>query len=232
MIPTHERLDASAQNMFTEFNMLPPDAQQMFDDELPDEITLVFEVFPDTSEREAYGFLTPACARLPLVLDLPEADPKRFGINSILSLVAPIGGSVNPLADLPPNQKLWYYDNLYAQIGFADSAKCAGAIGELGDVTMYAMTTYDAGVAVSGSVEPLDHPILAGDLLVKTVYTSVVGCFFRDRIMIWNRKLLAYRTALAVMMRATLMNRDPGREYQRFVNAGGEYFLEYPTLCP
>lgn len=220
-------------HIFAEFNMLPPDAQRMFDEDLPSEITIVVDIFPDTSEKEAYDYLTPSCTKLPLVLDLPEADPKRFGLDSELSLVVPIGSSVPPLVGLPPKQQLWFYDDLYVQIGFADSRKCSEAIArKIGDVTMLAMTGYDAGVADSGSTEPEDHPIFQGDFELKSLYTGVVGSFFRDRIMIWNRKLLAYRTALAVMMRATLMGRDPQAEYQRFISAGGTYFLEYPALCP
>ena len=74
-------------------------------------------------------------------------------------------------------------------------------------------------------------PILAEAELVSTM-SATTGQLYVSRTAIWNRKLLNYRTALMVMMRAVLMGRDPAQEYHRFVNAGGKYFLDYPVLCP
>jgi hypothetical protein len=217
---------------FTPFELLPDEAQQMFEEDLPAELTLVITIFPDTSEHEVHGcYLTPECAQLAKVFELPEADPKRFGIASDITIIAPGGCTARPPADLPAKQRKWFHENLYVQIGFAETPKCIVLAHKLGTVTMVAMTFYDAAVALYESTEPKDHFPFGGTPEDTDYIWGIVNNFYRIRIAIWNRGLLQYRTALMVMMRAVLMGRDPAQEYHRFVNAGGKYFLDYPTLC-
>lgn len=223
--------NTSLLNMYA-FSMPPADAQRMYDEDLPKEITMVCAVIPDTSEHEAYGYLTPETANLAQVFNLPEADPKRFGIDSKVSIHFAIGGVCNPLVPFTDAQKAWYHKKLCPQLGFFDSSKLNDEILGRGDSLLNDMILYDTGVALSGSTEPKDHHPIPAEAEVVSVMAATTGQLYADRVAIWNRKLLNYRTALMVMMRAVLMGRDPAQEYHRFINAGGKYFLDYPTLCP
>jgi hypothetical protein len=223
--------NTSLLNMYA-FSMPPADAQRMYDEELPDEITIVCAVIPDTSEHEVCGFLTPETANLAQIFNLTEADPKRFGIDSKMSIRFAIGGVCNPLVPFTDAQKEWYHEELCPQLGFFDSTKLNDEILGRGDSLLNDMILYDAGVALSGSTEPKDHDPILAEAEVVSIMSATTGQLYVSRTAIWNRKLLGFRTALMVMMRATLMGRDPAQEYQRFIAAGGKYFLDYPPLFP
>jgi len=227
----HKMDNTQVQNMHA-FSMPPTDAQRMYDEELPDEITIVCAVIPDTSEHEAYGYLTSATANLAKIFNLADADPKRFGIDSKISIHFAIGGVINPLVPFTDAQMAWYHKELCPQLGFFNTTKLNDEILGRGDSLLNDMILYDAGVVLSGSMEPKDHKPISCEAEVVSVMATITGDLYANRVAIWNRKLLNYRTALMVMMRAVLMKRDPAAEYERFITAGGKYFLDYPRLCP
>ena len=133
--------------------------------------------------------------------------------------------SIMPLA-----AKAWAVDGIYVEAGYhiASVPSSRDVVSLVSD----AMMLYDVQVAASGSMEPLDHqPLVVGERFANE-FSQAMGDLYRSNIAIWRRELLNHRTMILIICRAVMMGRDPVREYQRFINVGGTYFLDYPALCP
>ena len=124
----------------------------------------------------------------------------------------------------------WQADGLYIQVGFYDRALTDYAWPVYSVAT--AMSVYDHGVAATGFTNPEMHLPLKVDSVAALDYRLIVGNFFQENVGVWCQALIEFRNMVMIKCRAVLTGYDPDAEYERFVKAGGKYFLEYPTLCP
>lgn len=131
---------------------------------------------------------------------------------------------------MPPAAKAWAVDGIYVEAGYhVSSVKSDRSVVSL---VCDAMMLYDVQVAISGSVEPIDHPPLPVGRRFAGGFSQAMGDLYRSKIGVWSRELLDHRTMILIICRAMIMGRDPVTEYHRFLAAGGTYFLQYPELCP
>ncbi len=131
---------------------------------------------------------------------------------------------------MPASAKKWDADGLFLEAGYYNRLNVG--LRHPQQEIVNAMMLYDVGVAETGLVEPDIHPpLLVGQRFAQD-WTSAVDDLFLARIGVWNRELLDHRTMVLIICRALLTGRDPAVEYRRFKDAGGEYFLDYPRLCP
>ena len=157
-------------------------------------------------------------------------EPANLGVQSKIEPY--IGLEVNTLGILREHLRssAWTYHGFYLQAGFADAQKANGV--GLYRAIATAQTFHDMMYVQTGSLDLALHTPLVRSARAVREYQSAVDGFYAAEIAIWRQQLLQYHTAALVMLRAAWMNRDPRREYLRFLNAGGDYFLHYPTLCP
>ena len=155
----------------------------------------------------------------------------QFGINSDIQAVHTLTDMcIEDWIDLSIELESWRVDGLYIQVGFYNRTMTFYAWPVFPVAT--AMTIYDVGVAATGFINPEKHLSLTVDSVAALDYHLIVGDFFKEDVGIWCQALVEFRNMVMVKCRAIMANRDPDEEYQRFVDAGGKYFLEYPTLCP
>jgi hypothetical protein len=95
----------------------------------------------------------------------------------------------------------------------------------------YPMTFLDTLVCRTGSTNPRGHEARKAFPESAQAYDNIVGNTYRNRVGVWTRGLVEFRNMALIQARAVLTDKDPVAEYARFVQAGGTYFLEYPTLC-
>ena len=162
------------------------------------------------------------------VTALPEAKPDTCGLNVQMTFIPDVAFHLDAvlncpdrlLTEVPPT-------DICIQISFVESGWDLA-----GRAPRWAMGILDRCVLRTGSIEPGYHgPLVAGRGRAKE-YQSVVRDLYVSRRAIWCRELVEYRNKLGVMLRAELFNRDPVVEYNRFLNSGGKYYLEYTQLCP
>ena len=94
------------------------------------------------------------------------------------------------------------------------------------------MTLYDLGVAGTNSLNPADHEPVEVDPKSAREPRLIVKDAYKEDIGIWTEELVAYRTMIMVKVLALLAGLDPDREYDRFVEAGGQHCFDYLKLCP
>lgn len=129
---------------------------------------------------------------------------------------------------LPPELRAWMFEDLYCQVVFGRDASICRPPFAIG-ATM-AMTHFDVNCASSRSINVDEHPVHV--LEPDNPTSDWVNDIYRSGRGIWSPKLIEFRNYVLIGIRAILMDRDPDTEYQRFINAGGKYFLAYPGLCP
>jgi hypothetical protein len=186
----------------------------------------------------ANGVLTPDLATeflrgrqlMLAVLDSGKLAPANFGIASSVEIYITVEADIPVLLRKQIRNSAWTYCGFYLQAGSADRQKANGA--GLYRAIAAAQTLQDMMYVQTGSLDLALHTPLVRSARAVREYQSAVNGFYGAEIAIWRQPLLQYHTAVLVMLRAAWMNRDPLQEYQRFLSAGGEYFLQYPTLCP
>jgi len=183
------------------------------------EITL--QINSDRVEMERMCKSVPPGYRL---MDIPVIDESVFTLAST-------NAEHDPYPTLAATESLqdWCYNGVYYQIGFHkfpcnDNNLVSGFIAS-------SMLGYDMMVMESGSLEPEDHNPAAIEI-DGDAYDNFSQYYFHGGCGRWNRSLINLRNHWLVTLRAVLMDRDPVAEWDRFEKAGGNYFLEYPTLCP
>ena len=134
------------------------------------------------------------------------------------------------MASLLPHQREWIVDGLYLQLGFINEHLLRGepaAMGILG-----AMMFLDSYYCITRSLEPKDHiPLPLTELLFEGLVKDI-GSLYKSGIGVWCRELIDLRNRALIELRAKrAVDDDPLTAYDRFVAAGGKYFLEYPSLC-
>ena len=225
--PTKRQVTLAARS----FNMERLEAARMFGLPLPKRLTMPVTFIETT------GTLTDSMVKefmrarrlMKAVYSSGDLDPKDFGIASTIDPIITL--DVNPINLIKGHlADEWSYDGFYLQASFFDPKKVTCAIPYRSTST--AQTFYDIFVEKTGSLEPKDHqPIQQSYRQVQELNLTISGFYFAE-IGVWRRVLLLYRTAVLVMLRAVWMGRDPLQEYDRFLKAGGKYFLDYPALCP
>jgi hypothetical protein len=124
----------------------------------------------------------------------------------------------------------WEVDRAYLQLAFEARLAHYGTI-PINAMT-YAMRIFDRLYETTGSVEAKDHQPLCVDSEDAERFELIVGDIYRRRWTYMNRNLVEYRNKALIAIRAHIAGKDPQAEYDRFIKAGGKYFLDYPALCP
>ena len=216
------------------FNLDFAEYAAMFDAELPDYIVMTINVLKAESK-------CPDCAReyvdarqemLTKTMLECANHAAEFGISSMIVPVWISDSAPDWLWSMfAAKQDAWQIDDgLYVQASFADF----DLIGDRGPrrEVAYPMTFLDLLVCRTGSTDPGSHKAIETYPEYAEAYEKIVGSTYRNRLGIWTEALVNFRNLVLVQARAVLTDRDPVTEYNRFIEAGGEYFLEYPTLCP
>lgn len=94
------------------------------------------------------------------------------------------------------------------------------------------MDSLDMLFEMTGTFEPSAHEGLVAPVAIADAISAAVGDFYLSKKGIWCRNLVAERSRWMIRNHCWLTGRDPDDEYQRFLDAGGTYYLEYPRLCP
>jgi len=89
------------------------------------------------------------------------------------------------------------------------------------------MMEYDNLVGFSGIIDPEDIMLAVhGGISFDNLWEP-----FKHRICFWSMEMVDLRNKVLIGAKAIELGLDPDAEYERFVKAGGKYFLEYPELC-
>jgi len=96
----------------------------------------------------------------------------------------------------------------------------------------HSMMPFDITVNKSNSINPVDHSEIELESRSARIVREAVDGLYKYGCAVWCRKLVTYRNQLLITVRSILTGRNPIAEWNRFVQAGGWYFLQYPQLCP
>jgi hypothetical protein len=227
-------MNVSNTGLIKPFNLDPAEYAVMFNTKLPDHIVMTINVLK--AELKC-----PDCAReyidhrkQKLKSTMLEFTNRavEFGISSMIAPVLLSDSGFDGLwSQFAAKQDAWQIeDGLYVQVAFYDF-DLIGNRGPRREVA-YPMTFLDTLVCRTGSVDPASHKASVVFSEIAKAYEKIVGNTYRNRIGIWSKDLVEFRNMVLVQARAVLTDRDPVAEYDRFIQAGGWYFLEYPALCP
>jgi len=215
------------------FDLDQEKCRDMFNSTLPEKLMITISVLSNPlranpGSDETYSEIQDALETL--IRDC-SGQAKQFGICAKLRLEHQFG--CNVLAILTPLdslQKQWVCRDMYVQVSVHADTYLLKSDPVPG--TRIAMTFYDLGVARTNSLNPADHEMVLAYSESARYYRRMINNMYKKRIGIWTEKLVPYRNMIMVKVRALLAGLDPDQEYERFIQAGGKYCLEYPTLCP
>jgi hypothetical protein len=216
------------------FNLDPTEYAAMYNAALPDRIDMTVNVLKASTKCPhcAVEYLEQRRKKLDDALLECVNRASAFGIDSMVAPVPISDSGLDCLWSLfAAKQDAWQIeDGLYIQAAFSDF----DLIGQKGPrlAVAYPMTLLDTLVCRTGSVDPARHSSQTVCSDCSVAYEDEVGDTFRHHLGIWTKQLVEFRSMALVYARAALTDRDPATEYDRFVNSGGWYFLEYPGLCP
>ena len=129
---------------------------------------------------------------------------------------------------IEPIQERWLVDGVYVQIGFVNKISEYAKSDFL--LSGLAMLQYDQNVVLSHSLDPEDHtPHLVPSEIADSFHHQI-GDLYRSGRGVWCRELLEYRDMWLIGIRSMLTGVDPFGAYDRFLDSGGRYFLQYPKL--
>jgi hypothetical protein len=129
---------------------------------------------------------------------------------------------------IEPIQERWLVDGVYVQIGFVNKISEYAKSDFL--LSGLAMLQYDQNVVLSHSLDPEDHtPHLVPSEIADSFHHQI-GDLYRSGRGVWCRELLEYRDMWLIGIRSMLTGVDPFGAYDRFQEAGGRYFLQFPKL--
>lgn len=213
------------------FNMERLQVVRMFGQPLPMRIVMpvtFMAVNTALSDAVVQEFLR-ARRLMEAVFAAGDLEPENFQLKAKITPVIVL--DLNPIhlisCHLP---RIWEYQNFYLQGSYYDPRNVNSAIPY--HSTSTAQTFYDILSTKYGSLDPVHHFPLQNSVRQIRELNLAIGDYYQADIGVWRRELLEYHTAVLVMMRAAWMGRNPLREYDRFIHAGGAYFFDYPALCP
>ena len=122
----------------------------------------------------------------------------------------------------------WMHIGAYLQAGYYGEPGVAGVARSVA----CAMTVYDSCVCTQGATDPSAQVAVPASAEDAHDFEQEVRNHYRSGVGVWPRVLEEHRSRVLVMAHAIMLGRDPVAEYDRFLRAGGVYFLDYPTLCP
>ncbi|MBU1985556.1 hypothetical protein KJ815_14255, partial [bacterium] len=125
-------------------------------------------------------------------------------------------------------QRDWMHREAYLQCGYYDQPGVRGIV----PCIAVAMTLYDSGVCLEEIEDPAKQPPIPSTPEDAAEFESAVRNHYRSGVAVLSNHLLEHRTRVLVECQAILLGRDPQVEYDRFLKAGGWYYLQYPELCP
>lgn len=132
--------------------------------------------------------------------------------------------------ELHPLQKAWITDGAYVLFGFSDHNEPFDD--DLHNAIGTALVMLDRHIIEANSFDPAAHSELAVSSQAATDFQSLVGDMFGKKRAAWHWSLPLLQVGLSVCFRAMYMGRSPVREFNKFCQAGGKHYLEYPGLCP
>jgi hypothetical protein len=234
-----------SQGLIRPFNLDPSEHEAMYNGPLPEDLAAVLIItFYKDWEDLKHQTSELALAAYPKSLDQflfaePDTDdPLVCALNSracglecdieisVYHDMWPCVGGVRPSDTFDA----WEIQRAQLQLAFVNRLQdvCNMPINTL----TCSMRVFDHLWDKTRSVEAKDHRPLQVKSEEAERFQLLVGDIYRQRWGFMNRKLIDYRNKVLVMFRALVAGQDPIAEYNRFINAGGKYYAEYPTLCP
>ena len=132
------------------------------------------------------------------------------------------------ISALKPQQLAWMIDSVYVQAGYCDTP----GVTNIANSAACSMTNNDTCVCLSEDVQPDTHIPMAATIDEANEYERTVRNHFRSGVGQWSKHLVDHRNQILVRSRAFVMGVDPDAGYDRFIKAGGKYYLENSILCP
>lgn len=227
-------MTATNYGLIRPFNLDPSDCSAMYDSELPKQLVMNLTILIpsdecDGSERCAYKGVHYDLVR---VAHDSTLNAGKFDIDS--AMFDTLDYREEPTADLwsmSDLQQQWLINGAYVQVSFLNPM----LVGNLLDPECRAylcMTIYDWYVVETNEFDPSMHEPFPAAPKVASNIEQLVDRAYADGACIWTDGLLDFRSMVMIKARAILAGRDPDVEHERFIKAGGSYFLEYPLLCP
>lgn len=121
--------------------------------------------------------------------------------------------------------KAWPTNGFYYQAGFVSPEFWRNELSQ--PIAAGTMTVYDELVDFTGLIDPVEIRRETDTIFPSRHFWELLDfghC-------IWSVELVDLRNKALVGAKAIELGLDPDAEYERFINAGGKYFLEYPELC-
>ena len=218
-------------------NITPAEYEASFEKDPPSELGLAISLFEiekvPADIRDALWFRLGAAMGTmnKLVREFPEVERqlKLTGTKKLEFSALPKLPDTTFPTKLTSEQKEWIVYGMYLGAAFCKP----DALGqeEIHVSTNVGMMYLDRWISESGSIEPKHHSSLSVSQREAFNHINSVGDAFRSDYGIWTRELVNLRNQWLIMLRALMEWKDPFDEYNRFVKAGGSYFLDYPRLC-
>jgi len=192
---------------------------------LPDQLILLLSAFwPDSLNSSQQLRSLKALHGAKRWLSMPDANgkPSVFEDNFIL-----VHHKLSDLEDtIQPNdaQLKWADSGVYHQAAIVSPYNCDF---ETMNLIIETMTKLDNLVVSTGHILPSDIDRAVG----HTMPLDQLWEPFRRQICFFDESLVEVRNRALVGMKAIELGLDPDTEYERFVQAGCKYFLDYPVLC-
>ncbi len=215
------------------FNLNQTERTAMFQLAVPDPITMVLHALRDPHDRTsaAHPNYKAISEKVFLLLEHCAGEARRFGIESNFEFEEEAGVDHTQVWVHPtPEQSEWFTKGMYLQLTFYNQRLIH--VANPWQALATAMTLYDHSYSRQMDIDPTNHE----DMRVRAIHARdarlMVGDVYRENVGVWCRQLVDFRTMILVKCRAVLLGEDSDGEYNRFVKAGGKYFLDYPVLCP
>ncbi|RPH93355.1 hypothetical protein EHM69_10535 [candidate division KSB1 bacterium] len=218
------------------FNLDPAEYDAMYNGPLPEKLTAVLFLSGNISTEELWE-------KLESCLDDNDSDKKYPGFSSPAFLSpASVGLSIEialvtaRTSNWREYSRGWHFvlpftdDSWDIQLAFLDGSRNHRF--QPLDALAVSMDIHDHLCQAAGSLESADHGLVSTLLAHAEDFQLIVGDIYRRHWGFMNRKLIEYRNKVLVSAGALVRDLDPVAEYERFIQAGGKYFLDYPVLCP
>ena len=214
------------------FNLRQSEYEKMFEQPIPEELMMHVILIPVRNhDREVLKKMHRKIdSFFPSKFDEEKNNKMRtkpsnkfyFDIISQYRMTIDCAGLFTPLQDK------WLVNGVYVQIGFVN--KIQETVDPDFIASSIAMLHYDHCVATSNSLDPEDHtPHLVPSEIADSFHHQI-GDLYRSGRGVWCRELLEYRDMWLIGIRSMLTGVDPFGAYDRFQEAGGRYFLQFPKL--
>ncbi len=216
------------------FNLDPPECSAMYLSPLPEQLVMNLTILIPADDCDGSERLPYKNDHFELVRVAHDCtlNAGRFNIHS--AIVDTLDYREETTAEwwsLSDPQRQWLCRGAYVQVHFLNPALVGGVL----DPEMRAilcMTVYDRLVSERGELDPSMHKPFRATPRLASNHAEFVDRIYAEGTAIWTHGLVDFRSMVMIKARAVLAGRNPDDEYDRFVKAGGTYFLDYSALCP